>query len=205
MAFGGGFGGFGSAAKPAFGAAAPAPAFGGGFGAAAQGNANANNDVEVQQPPADGISSIDFTPVQNANLFAVTSWDKTVRCYDVQMGSKWDQKSNQNVQAPTAGVFKAQIAHDAPVLDCAFSTTGQHVFSGGCDKMVKMWTLGQPQGVNIGQHQAPVKCVHWVPNHNMVVTAGWDRLVKYWDPRTPGQPVKDFARSTFHAYLSLRE
>lgn len=55
------------------------------------------------------------------------------------------------------------------------------VFSGGCDKAVRMWQLqGAPQEVaqQIGSHDAPVKAVGFLPNSNMVVSGGWDKQVR---------------------------
>ena len=38
---------------------------------------NPNKDFEVQQPPTDGISSLNFSP--KANYLVATSWDNQVR------------------------------------------------------------------------------------------------------------------------------
>ena len=41
------------------------------------------------------------------------------------------------------------------------------------------------------QHDAPVKSCVWVPEKNFLITAAWDRTIKYWDLRsaTPGASV----------------
>ena len=95
-------------------------AFGGGFMAsnqspqsATQGN-NPNKDVEVTQPPADGISSLNFSPV--ANLLIATSWDNYVRCWEVQ--------------ATGTTVPKAATQHDQPVLCSDWAPDGSAVLSG---------------------------------------------------------------------------
>jgi WD40 repeat protein len=42
-------------------------------------------DVEVQQPPSDGITDLAFNPNQSSqqDFLAVSSWDKKVRLYEV--------------------------------------------------------------------------------------------------------------------------
>lgn len=94
-------------------------AFGGSFlgnaqtSQAAQGQ-NPNKDVEVQQPPADGISSLNFSPT--ANLLIATSWDNNVRCWEIQGNG--------------SSVPKAATQHDQPVLCSDWSPDGSAVFSG---------------------------------------------------------------------------
>ncbi len=53
--------------------------------------------------------------------------------------------------------------------------------------MVKMWSLAeagsQPQ--NIGQHEAPIRHMQFIPEMNLLATAGWDSKVHFWDARQP--------------------
>ena len=95
-------------------------AFGGAFGtrqtgapASTQGH-NPNNDVELSQPPTDGISSLKFSPV--ANHLIATSWDNQVRCWEVQPTGQ---------SAP-----KAATSHEQPALCADWSSDGTTVFSG---------------------------------------------------------------------------
>ena len=40
-------------------------------------------------------------------------------------------------------------------------------------------------GTNVGTHDAPIRCVEYCPDVNVVITGSWDSTVKLWDPRTP--------------------
>jgi mRNA export factor len=62
------------------------------------------------------------------------------------------------------------------------------VYSGGCDNAVREWQLGgnqPPDGVSqqIGQHDAPVKAVKYIKSSRVVVSASWDKTLKFWDCR----------------------
>ncbi|KAK6156892.1 hypothetical protein DH2020_011140 [Rehmannia glutinosa] len=134
-------------------------------------NANPNRSTEVVSPPSDSVSSLCFSP--KANFLVATSWDNQVRCWEVQ-------KSGTTVNT----VPKASISHDQPVLCSAWKDDGTTVFSGGCDKQVKMWPLlsgGQP--VTVAMHDAPVKELAWIPEMNLLVTGSWDKTLRYWDLR----------------------
>ncbi|KAL0387153.1 UNVERIFIED_CONTAM: protein RAE1 [Sesamum radiatum] len=140
------------------------------FGATST-NLNPNRSTEVLQPPTDSVSSLSFSP--KANFLVGTSWDNQVRCWEVT-------RSGTTIGT----VPKASISHDQPVLCSTWKDDGTTVFSGGCDKQVKMWPLlsgGQP--VTVAMHDAPVKELAWIPEMNLLVTGSLDKTLRYWDLR----------------------
>lgn len=74
--------------------------FGSSFGSS---SSNPNGDPELSSPPSETISSISWSP--KANFIVAGSWDKTVRCWEVQVSG-----SNVNSQP------KAQHTEQQPVL-----------------------------------------------------------------------------------------
>ncbi|KAL2537062.1 Transducin/WD40 repeat-like superfamily protein [Forsythia ovata] len=109
----------------------------------ANANPNPNRSTEVVQPPSDSVSSLCFSP--KANVLVATSWDNQVRCWEIM-------KTGTSLNT----VPKASISHEQPVLCSAWKDDGTTIFSGGCDKQVKMWPLlsgGQP--VTVAMHDAP--------------------------------------------------
>ncbi|AQK40709.1 Protein RAE1 [Zea mays] len=130
-------------------------------------NPNPNKSFEILPNPGDSVSSLSFSP--KSNLLVATSWDNQVRCWEIVGGNSQP---------------KASISHDQPVLCSAWKDDGTTVFSGGCDKQVKMWPLlsgGQPQ--TVAMHDAPVKEVAWIPQMNLLVSGSWDKTLRYWDTR----------------------
>ncbi|KAK7814216.1 hypothetical protein U0070_000532 [Myodes glareolus] len=63
---------------------------------------------------------------------------------------------------------------------------GSKVFTASCDKTAKMWDLNSNQAIQIAQHDAPVKTIHWIkaPNYSCVMTGSWDKTLKFWDTRS---------------------
>ncbi|KAI3810312.1 hypothetical protein L1987_19924 [Smallanthus sonchifolius] len=165
------------------------------FGLASAANTNPNKSTEVVSPPSDSVSSLSFSP--KANYLVATSWDNQVRCWEIT-------KSGTTV----GSVGKASIAHDQPVLCSAWKDDGTTVFSGGCDKQVKMWPLlsgGQP--VTVAMHDAPVKEVAWIPEMNLLVSGSWDKTLRYWDLRqanpvhTQQLPERCYALTVIHPLM----
>ncbi|XP_017494730.1 PREDICTED: mRNA export factor-like [Rhagoletis zephyria] len=138
---------------------------------------NPNKDIEVSSPPEDSISGLAFSPPSLQQNFLVSgSWDNQIRCWEVTGGvGAWQT------------IPKAQQSHSGPVLDVRFSDDGTKVFSASCDKTVKMWDLASNQTMQVAQHDAPVKTVHYIkaPNYNCLMTTSWDKTIKLWDLRSP--------------------
>uniref|UniRef100_U3KNE1 mRNA export factor n=1 Tax=Oryctolagus cuniculus TaxID=9986 RepID=U3KNE1_RABIT len=110
------------------------------------------------------------------SMFGSTTTDNhnpmKVRCWEVQ-------DSGQTIP-------KAQQMHTGPVLDVCWSDDGSKVFTASCDKTAKMWDLNSNQAIQIAQHDAPVKTIHWIkaPNYSCVMTGSWDKTLKFWDTRS---------------------
>lgn len=78
-----------------------------------------NTDVEVADAPSDTISSVSFSPSSAQSLVCATSWDNSVRVWDI------------SPQGQARGV--AAYNHEAPVLSAAWSADGSKIVSSGCD------------------------------------------------------------------------
>ncbi|KAF9306996.1 hypothetical protein BGZ74_001117 [Mortierella antarctica] len=134
-------------------------------------------DMEVQHPPTDGISEIQFSP--QADFLAASSWDNNVRIYEIQ--------ANGSSQA------KAMYSHTAPALCCAWSKDGTKLASGGADKIGKLFDVSTGQSTQVAQHEAPIREVRWVDGPNPILATGsWDKTIKYWDTRQP-TPISTIA------------
>ncbi|XP_019623842.1 PREDICTED: mRNA export factor-like isoform X2 [Branchiostoma belcheri] len=142
-----------------------------------QGTHNPMKDIEVVSPPDDSVASMAFspaaTPTTTSTFLVSGSWDNNVRCWQIE----------QNGQT----IPKAEQKHTGPVLDVCWSDDGTKVFSASCDKQAKMWDLNSNQCIQVAQHDAPIKTVHWVkaPNYTCLMTGSWDKTLKFWDTRTP--------------------
>ncbi|KAL7648722.1 UNVERIFIED_CONTAM: hypothetical protein RMT77_000629 [Armadillidium vulgare] len=146
-----------------------------GFGSTnATTTSNPMKDIEVINPPDDSIQCMQFSPSSLPQDFLVAgSWDNNVRCWEV-------------LQNGTT-VAKAQQTMGGPVLDVAWQDDGGKVFIASADKTVHCWDLASNQKMQVAQHDAPVKTVHWIkaPSYSCIMTGSWDKTLKFWDTRSP--------------------
>ncbi|XP_025130187.1 mitotic checkpoint protein BUB3 isoform X3 [Canis lupus familiaris] len=149
-----------------------------------------SNEFKLNQPPEDGISSVKFSP-NTSQFLLVSSWDTSVRLYDVPANS-----------------MRLKYQHTGAVLDCAFYDP-THAWSGGLDHQLKMHDLNTDQENLVGTHDAPIRCVEYCPEVNVMVTGSWDQTVKLWDPRTPcnagtfSQPEKGYVLSSIEGRVAV--
>lgn len=150
---------------------------------------NTNGDYEITSPPADGVSSVSFSP--KANFLCATSWDNQVRIWEVAC-----------TQMSKNSAAKAQTSHDAPVLHASWHSDGSKIFSAGCDNKAKCWDLQTNQSVQVAAHNAPIKSCIWVDQLPALVTGSWDKTLKYWDLRT-NNPVVTVALPERCYYMDI--
>ncbi|PVU92372.1 hypothetical protein BB561_003867 [Smittium simulii] len=97
------------------------------------------------------------------------SWDKTLRLWNLNTGKTIRQFNG----------------HKSDVLSVSFSPDNRQIVSGSRDKTIKLWnTLGECKyTVQEEGHSDWVSNVCFSPNSAspIIVTAGWDRVVKVWD------------------------
>ncbi|KAH8401125.1 hypothetical protein KR009_003167, partial [Drosophila setifemur] len=131
-------------------------------------------DYEVIEAPKDTVTSLEFTSKTCSFVgLCAASWDDTIRLWDVQMASG----------EATPMVMK-NLSHTA------FSTTwnpdGTKIYLGDCMGKVFVWDLASEKMSELGSHAKGVKSCHLVTGNqsSYLMTASWDKTVKFWDPRT---------------------
>lgn len=105
------------------------------------------------------------------------SWDNNVRIYQI------------NKTAPTVVQPWQQYTHEGPVLDLCWSSDGARIFSVGADKVARMFDMNTNTPTVVAQHNDTIRSVRWLNiAGGVLVTAGWDKLLKIWKLDNPAAP-----------------
>eukprot|EP00056_Hartaetosiga_gracilis_P022708 m.32495 g.32495 ORF g.32495 m.32495 type:complete len:335 (+) comp9787_c0_seq1:287-1291(+) len=127
-----------------------------------------SSEKQICNPPSDTVQCLEFAP-DSFDLLA-GSWDSTVRIWEVDESANSAEKAQQTV--------------GAPVLDVCYRADGMAAFAALCDKTVQMWDFGSNSLAPVAEHDEPIRTCHWIPQHNLLMTGGWDAKIKFWDTRT---------------------
>jgi len=132
------------------------------------------NYFTLPSPPFDTISSVHYSPTEPDELL-VSSWDTTVRFYQVENGDKPSE-------------LKSKYDHRAAILACCFSDKA-HGFSGGLDASVRMLDLATEKMTTLGTHDNAVSSMVYSRDANVLITGSWDCSLRFWDPRSPASSL----------------
>ncbi|KYK58045.1 g-protein beta subunit [Drechmeria coniospora] len=100
------------------------------------------------------------------------SWDKTLRLWELATGN----------------TTRRFVGHTNDVLSVSFSADNRQIVSGSRDRSIKLWnTLGDCKyTITEKGHTEWASCVRFSPNpqNPVIVSSGWDKLVKVWELST---------------------
>eukprot|EP01138_Halocafeteria_seosinensis_P005338 gb/GECG01005457.1/.p1 GENE.gb/GECG01005457.1/~~gb/GECG01005457.1/.p1 ORF type:complete len:360 (+),score=43.43 gb/GECG01005457.1/:1-1080(+) len=140
---------------------------------------NTVQQIALPSPPTDGISRAIFHPFYD--VLAVSSWDKTLRVYEISVSNE-----DERITGTPLATFTAQ----APLLDCCFipndddANGGYRVLTGGLDKIVRIYNVKSGQEQVLGEHDQAVSCVAAGKAPGAIFTAGWDSTVRQWNDKS---------------------
>ncbi|KAJ4477524.1 WD40 repeat-like protein [Lentinula aciculospora] len=151
----------------------------------------AESQFALPSPAFDSISRVKYSPT-NPNQLLVSSWDTTVKLYDVGDDASGSKTSEQ----------KCKFDHRAAVLACCFSDA-EHGFSGGLDTTVRFLDFGSEKTNVVGSHFDAVSSMVYSKNLNALISASWDRTLRLFDPRaaTPEQSSHENPERIYHIDL----
>ncbi|KAH6905730.1 WD40 repeat-containing protein [Coprinopsis sp. MPI-PUGE-AT-0042] len=150
--------------------------------------ADPTSTITLPSLPFDSISCIRWSPVSPDQLM-VSSWDTTVRLYDIG-----DVPYNSGGRPSE---MRAKFDHRA-----AGASTGKG-YSGGLDTSVRELDLNNEKITHLGKHDDSVSSMAWGKDLNGLVTGSWDRTIRFWDPRSSSASYETAKHATPERIYSM--
>ena len=113
----------------------------------------------------DIISSVSFNPV-NKNQMLTSSWDGTIRVWDIATGLML-----KKFKGPQGAVHTA-----------IYSSDGKYIVSGGDDRIIRIWDANGSKIIRtLEGHQAEVSSLAISADGKYLVSLSLDDIIKLWD------------------------
>ncbi|KAH9818684.1 WD40-repeat-containing domain protein [Melampsora americana] len=127
-------------------------------------------------------------------------------------GAVWSAKLNEDASLAVTGSadFSANVwdtfsgdvlhtfQHDHIVRAVDITPNGSHIFTGGMEKKLRRFDLNRPDvfpdlfytpnATGTTSHDGMIKSVIWDDQRQLIISAGEDRRIRWWDPRLGGGP-----------------
>jgi cell cycle arrest protein BUB3 len=127
---------------------------------------SSSHEFALDDIGADGITSLSFSP-RAEDLLLSGSWDGTARLFDAR-----------------GNTLRHVFDHGSPVLSsCFVGKTEGAAATGATDGTVRRWDLATGAGTALGRHDGGVRSVEYSEARGLVLTGGWDKTLRAWDPR----------------------
>jgi mRNA export factor len=136
-------------------------------------------DYSVTDQVEDTIQIIRFNPNKNSNILAGCGWDCKVRVWNIN----YQVNQQMNTTSATLQASPATILpFDDPLISlCWLPDT--RIFTGSCNGNIYAIDASTGQSAPIGKHDSGVKDLAWNPQHNVLISGGWDCMLHFWDLR----------------------
>jgi WD40 repeat protein len=128
------------------------------------GGGDAQTELLLSDPPLDGVTQLVYDSA-GAHVLA-TSWDKSV--------GLWDANNGARVQ---------KIGVDVPLLGCVFAGDDSRPLVSGADGSISQVHLNTGSTTVLGTHDSGARAICFHEQHGVVVSGGWDGMLKKWDTR----------------------
>jgi len=131
--------------------------------------------------PQDTVSCLRwFSPLSGEYLLGCSSWDSKIRLYTIS-----EQERNLRLTRI--------VNTESPCLSIAFIPNTSSLVAGCIDNSVKIHDYITNISQTIGHHDDAVKDVYWLGENSLVLSASFDKTLRFWDPRAGNnRPVKQF-------------
>mmetsp|Transcript_7058 Transcript_7058/g.8000 ORF Transcript_7058/g.8000 Transcript_7058/m.8000 type:complete len:222 (+) Transcript_7058:1-666(+) len=134
---------------------------------------------------ADGITKMKYG--ESSDNLLVTSWDATCMLYDGY-----------------SNALKQKIQTKAAVLAADFNPDETGAYIGGLEQKVIKVDFETEDEIELGHHDAPIRCVEYDHYSKCLYTGSWDKSFKIWDERSSNKETVREVHDKVYALSTCR-
>ena len=153
-------------------------------------NNRTSQDHQVPIVIDDTVECLRFFPSKDINCLASGGWDGKLRIinikYDIQNSSRDTNKVN--IISNQTNIYQ----HISPILSLSWQGNSGSLFTGCADGSINYIDCQKNILTKIGEHKYGCREVIHLDNFNLLISGGWDGLLKLWDLRSSKGQITSF-------------
>lgn len=153
-------------------------------------NKNFSPDYELPNLIDDTVQSLRFFPSQDINYLASGGWDSKLRLFEINYSIQGNSGINDIAKFTSNQITICQ--HKSPILSLSWKGNSGAIFTGCADGSVNYVDFQKNILTKIGEHQYGCREVIHLFNNNLLVSGGWDGILKLWDLRANEGPITSY-------------
>ena len=138
----------------------------------------------------DTVQCLRFFPSKNINYFASGGWDCKVRIFEAKYEIVGTSGNNNVVNITSNQINLCQ--HKAPILSLSWFGQQGTLFSGCIDGSINYIDCQKNILTKIGEHKYGCREVIFLDKFNLLLSGGYDGIIKLWDLRANQAPITTF-------------
>ena len=151
---------------------------------------NSNKDHQISVLIDDTVQCLRFYPSNDIIYLASGGWDGKLRIFDIKKEVISTSADNDNVTINSKLFSICQ--HKSPILSLSWFGNNAGIFTGCCDGSINYVDCTKNTLTKIGEHQFGCREVIYLDNYNLLISGGWDGLLKLWDLRASNTPIAKY-------------
>ena len=154
---------------------------------------NNNNPSQDHKLPIlidDTVQCLRFFPSKDMNCLASGGWDSKLRIINIKYDIINTSGNFDNVNIISNQVNLCQ--HQCPILSLSWQGNSGSLFTGCADGSINYIDCQKNILTKIGEHKYGCREVIHSDNFNLLISGGWDGLLKLWDLRSSKDPIASY-------------
>ena len=143
---------------------------------------SSNSEYFIPQQIDDTIQCLKFIPTPNANYLATGGWDCKLRVFNINYSVINQSLAQEDAQISSNFEFGHQ--HNSQIFSLSWEGNTGRIFTGCADGSVNYLDMQKNSLNTIGRHKHPCKEVIYHQNYNILISGGYDGVVKIFDIRS---------------------
>ena len=143
---------------------------------------SSNTDYFIPQQIDDTIQCLKFIPISNSNYLATGGWDSKLRVFNINYNVINQNLPQEDAQISSNLEFGHQ--HSSQIFSLSWEGNTGRIFTGCADGSVNYLDMQKNSLTTLGKHNNPCKEVIFHQGYNILLSGGYDGVVKVFDIRS---------------------